>query len=184
MTEATKPATATKPAAESDTMLVLDTTAMPDTIDQQGRVVSGARVHEQLVDGRPRTFIFKNDEPLALPRAIALKFLRHDAFKLVDKDRNIIEFKRPPRQPEELGAGERIVLSPEETIARFDELASGALQTRVLALPGGEKFTGKPAREEMITFLVAYKASQAKSNVVNERDADGFVPEAESEEAA
>lgn len=181
----------TKPAAKPQLFHVVDTTATPDDIDGNGKTISGARVHEQLVDGVKRSFRFEHGKPLAMPKAIAMKFLRHDSFRLTNEEGEPIEFKRAPRQPDELGAGERLVLKPEETVARLDELSIPALQQRVLPHPGGEKFAAVPAkadrasleafRGEMVQFLLDIKAALAKANTSRERDvgAGEFTPEAE-----
>jgi len=85
---------------------VLDTTAQPDSVDSEGKTRSGKRSHQMPVDGAVRTFEFEHGKPLAMPRAVALKFLKHyPAFQLTDADGNPKAFLRPPKQPHELQAG-------------------------------------------------------------------------------
>jgi len=173
--ELAKPAAKAEAKAEVKTLFVLDTTA-----------VSGPRTHEQIIDGMVKSFTFEQGKALPLPKAVAIKFIRHDAFKLVDKDGNLIEFKRRPKQPDELGAGETLVLAQDETIARYDELSTPSLQARVLEMAGGERFAEAPVRGEMIAFIIEAKVKAAKANVSREADVgkDEFLPEPDLEDAA
>lgn len=170
-----------------ETLFVLDTTAQPDSTDSQGKTLPGARHHQMPVDGILKTFIFEHGKPLEMPRAIALKFLKHDGWKLTDKDGNLKTFRRPPKQPHELQAGEQLVVANDETVARYDELSTNALQHRVLEMVGGEKFAGSsPNRDAMIDFIVAAKVAAAKLNTSKKPDVgrDEFVPDADLDEVA
>lgn len=172
--QATEPseAAAPKPAKKKPaTYLVLDTTARPDI----------ARTHELIIDGIPRPFTFHYGKPLELEVAIAVKFLKHEGFKRVDADGNVIPFKRAPKQPDELQAGETLHIAVDETIARFDELTNNALQHRCLEMPGGEQFARNPLRQAMIDFIVDRKRTTAKANTAKpERlDLEEFTPEPE-----
>lgn len=162
-------------APKPPTLYVIDSTA-----------VSGPRTHSQTIQGIDRNFTFEPGKPLPLPIAVAKKFLRHEAFKLSDAEGNVRQFKRRPKQPEELGAGERINLTAEETVARFDELSTDALQARALELPNSDAFADKPDRFKMIEFLIAAKAAQVKANLDKEPEvaADAFTPDADLDEAA
>lgn len=182
----TKSTGKTEAPAQPEPWYVVDTTAQPDTI-QNGVVISGARTHEQFVDGRIKPFVFKAGEPVAMSPATAIKFLRHDAFIRTDKDGNQIEYQRAPKQPEDLGAGERLVLKDNETVARYDELSTVALQQRAAELPGGEQFSGangKPDRAAMIAFIVQARTALRKANSSSDARPDEFVPEAEIEDEA
>lgn len=151
LNEATAAAKPEAKAKANQILYVLDTTATHD---------SGPRTHEQIVDGAVQPFKFEFGKPVPMPPAIALKFLRHDGFKLTDERGNVREFRRPPRQPNELQAGEKFALGSEETVARYDELSTPALQHRVLEMPGGEQFAQTPVRAEMIKFIVDAKAKE------------------------
>jgi hypothetical protein len=191
-TEKPKAEKAEKPA----TMFVMDTTAAPDSYDGNGKLVPGFRVHDIILDGAKRSFKFEAGKPTELPAVVAMKFLKHDALKATDKDGELIKFERPPRQPDELGAGERLELKVNETVARLDELSIPALMQRVLPIPGGEKFGAMPDkptkavleefRAEMVRFLVDHKAATAKANTSTERDVKPgeYTPEAEFEDEA
>lgn len=151
-----------------------------DTTAQHGV----SRTHEQIIDGRIKAFTFEAGKPLGMPQAIAIKFLRDAAFVRTDEKGEAVAYERAPRQPEELGAGEKLTLKDSETIARYDELSTRALLQRVVVLPGGEKFASgaaKPATEEMVAFIVAAKAAHRKANTSKASDTgrDDFVPEAE-----
>lgn len=180
MATATDTASDAKPAKKTpaeQTVLVLDTTA-----------VDGPRTHEQIVKGAVKPFTFKPGEPLDLPVPIAVKFLRHPAFRPVNAKGETIAYERPPRQPEDLGAGERLVLADSETVARYDELGTKALLQRALEMPNGEQFatTDKPDRGELVKFILETKAAQRKANASKEPDVgkDAFVPDAELEDEA
>lgn len=169
-------APAPKPAvpAGPPKMLVLDTTAT---------VASGKRVHEQIINGARQSFTFEPNVALELDAAVALKFLRHDAFKLVQNGQ-IVDKQRRPKQPDELEAGEKVVLQEHETIARLDELSTKALFTRAVEMPGGEVFAQSPTppdRNALITFIMKRKADIKKANLSKKKDVadDEFVPEAE-----
>lgn len=170
---------ANRPLVPADaTVFVLDITATSE---------SPVRTHELIVDGVLKPFVFHHGKPLALPLPIALKFLKTESFKRTDAAGNVIEFKRRPKQPDELGAGEKIRLGDHETIARYDELSSAALLQRAAELPGGEVFakSGTPDRDGMIEFIKETKAKLKKANTAKERDVgdDEFVPEAEIDAA-
>lgn len=176
--KANEPKADAKPA-ERKKMRVLDTTAVPGGAN---------RHHEQIVDGIARTFIFEPGKGLELPAEIAVKFLKTDGFKLVDDDNNVVVYERPPRQPEDLGAGEKLVLAPNETVARYDELTNAALVKRAAPMPGGEVFarSAQLDRAAVIRFIMDTKAKLAAANVSKDKDIgdDEFLPPAETDEAA
>lgn len=176
-----KTAVAKKAAPPAD-VYVLDTTAGPDTYDQHQRPVSGDRIHEQIVNKQVVPFRFKMGIGTPMPFEIAAKFLQHEGFLLVDKDNKPIAYERPPKQADQLQAGEKIEIPPDHCIARLDELTNAALLKRVLVLPGGEKFANASApgdRLRIIKFMLARKAEIAKANLSTKPDraADEFVPD-------
>lgn len=165
---------ASAPKAAPKTYLVLDSTAK-----------DGPRIHEMLVNGAVRPFVFKPGEALELDAPIALKFLKHDAFWAVNAKGERIAISRRPRQPEELGAGERFRLGENETVANYTELTTDALIHRAVELPGGEQYaTGAPDRAAIIAFIKQTTEANRKANTVNENDADGYTPEAELDDEA
>jgi len=165
---------ATATNAADSAMLVLDPTAK-----------DGPRVHEMRVNDSVKPFTFEPGKGLPLPTAIAIKFLAK-GFKLVDDKGSLIPWQLRPKQPDELGAGESIKLSDNETIARVDELSTEALLQRALEMPGGEQFAAKGERGAMIDFIVATTIARNKAKVSTQSELgdDEFVPEAEAEEAA
>jgi response regulator RpfG family c-di-GMP phosphodiesterase len=175
--EAEKPAAAAKakpPAPAAAKLFVLDTTA-----------IEGKRIHEQLVNGHVKQFTFEPYKGTELDAAVAAKFLQHEAFKRVDEAGNEIEYQRPPRQPEQLQAGETLKLAGNETVARFDELTNTSLLKRACALPGGEKFIDTKDRPGLIKFIIDAKAKLAAANkAAPEVSKDEFVPEADYDEEA
>lgn len=167
---AAAPAAAKKPAL----LLVLDTTATHE---------SGKRTHELIVEGMKKSFVFEAGVPQALAPAIAFKFLKHDAFWLVDDKGNRQDYRRRPRQPDELQAGEVLTLADNETVARYEELSMPALIQRALELPNSEKFSASnPSRSEMVKFIVEAKTKAKRENTKKDMAPNEFVPEAEFEE--
>lgn len=172
------PAAAEAPAKGPQLWYVVDTTVQIDA----------PRTHEQIVAGRITPFKFEAATPLAMAPAIALKFLKHPAFIRTDADGKEIAYERAPKQPEELGAGEKLILKDNESIARYDELSTAALMQRAAVLPDGEKFASgtKPDREEMIAFITAFKLANRKANAAKEpeRAKDEYDPGADDLEDA
>lgn len=165
-------ATASSVPAVAPVILVLDKTA-----------VEGPRIHEMPVLGAIRKFTFQPGVGTPMPPEIAAKFLKHeDAFAPVNEQGQVLPYTRAPKQLEELQAGEKLNLSEQETVARFDELSSPSLYRRCVELPGGEKFSqgDRPDRGGMIVFLMA--AAKAKRNqgktAASDVGPDDFVPEA------
>lgn len=155
-------------------LLVLDTTATAEV---------PKRVHDMTVNGRITPFTFERGKPLAMPPAVAFKFLAHDAFWLVDENGNRQDYRRRPKQPDELQAGEHLELADNETVARYEELSTPALMQRVLELPGSDKFAvGNPVRSEVIRFIVEIKAKARKENTKRDTAPMEFVPEPEFDE--
>lgn len=175
---------AEKPAEKkpAPVMRVVDTTAVPfDELSKRG----GPRTHVLVVDGLNKSFTFQPHEAKELPPAIAVRFLKDEAFKLVDKEGNPIEYRRRPRLPEELGAGERLAVADDEVIARLEELTDKALQLRALELTGGEKFAEAANRADMIAFLTEHRKKRAKANAAPpEVGGDTFTPEPELDDEA
>jgi hypothetical protein len=175
---ATTKTDAPKTKKKAEPMFVLDTTAS---------AASGPRSHELIVDGLIQVFTFNPGKPLELDQATAAKFLKHDAFWLTDEKGKKIAYARRPKQPDELGAGEKFVLAEDQTVAKYEELSPKALYARCLELPGGEKFSRsetRPSDASMIKFLMDHKAKLAKLNTSKESDTgDGeFTPEAEADD--
>lgn len=162
------------PAKAADTIMrVLDTTALIDPTNPVNRI------HAQIINGSVHQFTFKPGEGTPLPREVALKFLQHDGFKLVDENNQEMAYKRPPRQQEDLQAGETLKLADDETVARYDELHNEALLKRVGAMLGGEKFARTaPNRSAIIKFIVEGKKKTVVAKKSKEPDvkSDEFVP--------
>ena len=166
----------TERAKLPETLYVLDTTALPSR---------GPREHEMIVsDARGqklrKAFKFEPGVPLELPFAVAIKFLKIPEFKRSDKDGNLLPYQRQPKQPNELGAGERFALADHQTVADYHELATMNLLQRVYELPGGElleKSTDReniPAfREKLINFLIRTTVERREANAAR---ASGIAP--------
>lgn len=142
------------------TFFVLDMTAIPG---------KGTRIHEMVVEGRIRTFKFEPTEALELPVAIAIKFLKHKEFRRTDAHGNLLAYRRQPKQPDELGAGEAFKLEDHQSIADYCELTTVALLQRALELPGGEMLPDKTDRQALIDFLIKSKVKRRAANVERTR---------------
>lgn len=163
--------TAAPSKAKSDTkdFYVLDTTAIAG---------KGERVHQMMVDGLLKNFTFQPGIPTLLPIEVAIKFLKHDAFRLTDKDGTLQAYNRRPKQPDELGAGERFSVPDHQTVANYTELTNAALQQRVLELPGGEGLPDLKNRQMLIDFIIKTTVERRKANAEKKPDigADEFIP--------
>lgn len=149
-----------------DQMYVLDTTARPGV----------NRTHELVVRGIERPYTFEYGKPLLLSRTEAVRFLEHDAFKYTDADGNVLNDYQPtPKQPENVQAGEIFALKENETIARFDELSTAAMQHRCLTKHGGDRFESSNDRSAMISFLMAAKPKMSKPVSAKPRADDDLV---------
>ncbi|MER8602793.1 hypothetical protein NKH48_03225 [Mesorhizobium sp. M1233] len=157
-------------------MFVLDMTATPS---------GGPREHDMLVEGVVRTIKFVPGKPNKMPREIAVKFLKiSTAFKLTDANGTVLPWRGVPKQPDELQAGEKLKLAPDETIANFHDLHDQALWLRAVEFPGGEKVAESGDREAMIALIVTALAERKKINSVNEANPDEWTPPADDEDAA
>lgn len=162
-----------KPTAPAQ-MYVLDTTCRPGD--------NAKRTHDMPINGQVRPITFEYGKPLALPEVLARKFLEYDAFLHTNAEGDVLPYQRRPKQPEDLGAGEALVLKDDETIARFDELSTIALQNRVIAKNGGEKFAASSDRGAMIAFLAALKPKPPQ--VAKAKPVDGWPDLVDLEEEA
>lgn len=158
-------------------------------VDRSATAITGPRVHELLdPNGVARPYKFEPYTPNRLPLAIALKFLKSEGFVLTDADGNEQEFRRTPKRPEELAAGEQLAIKPDETIARYDELSTKALFFRCAVLPGGEVVAQSNNRGAMIRFIIDHFEAIKRKNSERERrygaDAglDEFTPPAEADD--
>jgi hypothetical protein len=120
-----------------ETLDVLDTTATQQYPE---------RTHELRIGDEIKQYTFKTGQKLALPAAIAMRFLKEPSFIVTDQDGKRIT--PPPVEPEN-----PLALGRGETIARFDELSADALMIRCKAEPGGDMFKRNTGRQPMIQFL-------------------------------
>lgn len=139
--------------------LIIDTLCEPPTHDGE-REVYKSRKHDVLMaGGQLRTLAFNYNRATVVPEAIAVKLLKEPAFVRVDEHGDAIEWRNPPKQPEELQAGEQFQLAADETVAKYDEMTVEALKIRAMQMVGGE--TVKTAKkEDVIAFLIAAVAAK------------------------
>jgi hypothetical protein len=168
-------ATASKAAPQvPEFLFVLDTTALPG---------KKPRKHELIIDGLIKSFEFQPGQPLRLETPIAIKFLRHPEFKRSNEKGDLMPYARRPRQPEELGAGERFALKDHQTVADYNELTNMALYQRAMELPGGEMLGNKRDRQALIDFITKTTVDKRKANAAKQSDVgrDEFTPAPESD---
>lgn len=122
---------------------------------------------------------------MSMPKA--LTFLRDPAFQVWNE-----HGQRVQNMPDQSrGIGKMPELQPGETIAHVEELTTEALRARAAQRVGGERFTGKTTRKELIEFLchdgltavqrtavAANQAAGADSDLIADEDDDDFAAEA------
>lgn len=160
-------------------VLVVDTTATDP---------NRPRIHEYIEGGQVKRLSFKPNEAKELPRLLAATFLKHEGFIRVNAEGDQIEWDGAvPKQPSEMGAGEKFVLKANETIARFSELTAQAIANRAALIPGGPEFIQRPglSKQEVIDFVQRYHEEEARKNTKAEEDVlvgdgieGGFIPDA------
>jgi hypothetical protein len=163
-----------------DKVLIVDTNAHPDQPSADGtKTIKGSRVHEMMIDGRKRAFVFEHGVPLAVEWPVAIRFLRDEAFRLVDENGEELPFQRTPKQPHELEAGQQFRLGDEETVARYEELHDEALRLRAMQIPGGERFGRSTNRDAMVEFIMSANASRRRENTARPPSDEEFTPDEE-----
>lgn len=132
------------PHAEADapdTLEVTDTTCVPG---------APRRVHAMMIGGSVKEIEFNLGRPTAVPLDVGLRFLKTDAFLVVDPRTGRKYDPTPPVPTQESG----FRLGPDETVARWDELTQDALFVRAKQLPGAEDIKkGSTPKEKLIEFL-------------------------------
>lgn len=158
-------------------------------VDRSATARSGPRTHELLdASGYARPYTFEPFKPVLLPLAVALKFLASEGFVLTDAHGTEQPFRKAPKRPEDLVAGEKLELKPDETVARYDELSTKALFFRCAVLPGGEVVAQSNDRNAMIRFIVDHyetlrrKNSQREARIGADEGLDEFTPPADFDE--
>jgi hypothetical protein len=148
---------------------VIDTNARRETANNEENRHKGfgPRTHDLLIGGHKQTFVFNPHEPKMLSFAVAVKFLAISGFQHVAADGTPLPYSRRPKQPDELGAGEKFELADHQTVADMGELTNMALLQRVLELPGGEQFRAvdKPDRKAMIDFIKKSAKQRRQANM-------------------
>lgn len=154
-------------------LFVLDTTAKPG---------QGPREHQMIVDGLIKTYKFEPVTPLELPFAVAIKFLRIPEFIRTSKEGDALPYQRQPKQPHEMGAGEKFELADHQTVADYNELSNVALLQRALELPQGEMVPRD--RKSLTEFIVKTYVERRKANAEKTAGAKKPDPEVELAEIA
>jgi hypothetical protein len=142
------------PDPDKGFMYVMDQSATPN---------SGNRVHHLRIKGGVlKAFEFAAGVPLRMEFAFAMQFLKNEGFLQTDSNGEVVEFKRAPKRPEDLEAGEKLTLSETQTIAELDELVNSALIKRAAIIPGSEAVIRTGPREAIIEFMVThYRTTKA-----------------------
>ena len=124
----------------------------------------GPRVHELMVDGRPRKFTFPVQDYIEIDPAVAVPLIGNDGFEVKTVDGVTL---RP------LNAGPELVqLRTGQVIADLHELDKAALANRCRAYHGGDKFHPiRSTKNDMIDFLMRAQ-SAAAGEAVDDEDAE------------
>jgi hypothetical protein len=152
--------------ASGNTLRVIDRAAM-----------MGPRTH--LMPNEPGTrdssYTFQDWQTATeVPIHHAMMFAQCPDFEVYDQDGKPLTM----RNLEGVGGTGKLVLRPDETIARLDELSREALIDRAKRLPGGDKIS-RMKREDMLAALLAANKPDLR---VEEEDADDLVePDADGE---
>jgi hypothetical protein len=104
---------------------------------------------------------------VSVPLHRAMMFAQAPDFEVYDEDGKPLTM----RNLEGVGGTGKLVLRPDETIARLDELSREALVERAKRLPGGDKIA-RMKREDMLSALLAANKPDMR---VEEEDADDLV---------
>lgn len=129
-----------------------------DTCIQPG---GANRVHEMIVDGRRQSFTFEAGKPLEMAEMTARKFVPIvEGFEVLDEQGKRVL----PTIPVTHGYGDKAaVLEEDQCIARLSELSLPALLERAWVLIGGEAYTAKSKREDVISFIQRTRLAQEKA---------------------
>lgn len=133
------------------TLFVLDTNCRPGF---------EVRVHQVALDnGGFVSYEFKEHEKLEMPAEHAMKFLKDEAWIVIDH-----EGKRV-RPITDVKAGQEIPkLGPNQVVATWDELTAVALLVRTMMRRGGEKFKKGSKKDDLIEFLTSDSAMKGKAD--------------------
>ena len=152
--------------ASGNTLRVIDRAAM-----------MGPRTHHMPNEPgtRDSQYVFPDwQTAIEVPIHHAMMFAQAPDFEVYDQDGKPLTM----RNLEGVGGTGKLVLRPDETIARLDELSREALIDRAKRLPGGDKIS-RMKREDMLAALLAANKPDLR---VEEEDADDLVePDADGE---
>lgn len=113
------------------------------------------RIHEPIVG---KKVALRADEKTYMEMPMAVRFLCDPAFHVFNE-----HGQRVKNMPDKMATvGKMPELQPGETIAHVEELMKDALLARAARKPGGERFTSKTTREELIHFLVKGAMSSSR----------------------
>lgn len=145
-------------------LTVTDTTCTPEY---------PKRTHDFMYQGRRAqvTFELAKGACLNLPIDIALKFLKDEAFEVVDPDTGS-KYDPTPKQPDAAGAS--FELGPDEVVAKLDELTREALFIRAKQLPGSDDLKPNSPKEKLVAFMAA--SSLRKKQPKGRDDIDAIQP--------
>lgn len=119
------------------------------------------RTHEIMSEGRLIPFTFEYGKAIDMPEPQARKFVPIvEGFEVLDEQGKRVL----PTIPVNHGYGDKAaVLNEDECIARLSELNLPALLERAWVLPGGEAFTAKSKREDVVGFIQKTRATQDRA---------------------
>ena len=106
------------------------------------------------IDPDVKTYELRSDKGTQMPMEHALKFLSDPSFKVMAPTGNRImpvpktDLSKPITKP-----------ADHEIVVSYEELSVEALTRRCLVLPGADQLPQGATKEQMVTFLVAWRAS-------------------------
>lgn len=119
------------------------------------------RTHEIMSEGRLIPFMFEYGKAIEMPEPQARKFVPiTEGFEVLDEQGKRVL----PTIPVTHGYGDKAaMLEDDQCIARLAELNLPALLERAWVLVGGEAFTAKSKREDVVGFIQKTRAAQEKA---------------------
>ena len=134
------------------------------------------RVHDLVINGQVRSYIFNYGKPLEMTEAEARKFMAIEAFQVFNTQGDRV---LPTVSVFEGIGTNRRELANNECIARFDELTLDSLRDRAAPLPGGENIIrANTPKAEVIAFMIgARKKKQALERAPEKAPARSFDPD-------
>lgn len=132
------------------------------------------RTHDMMIDGEVKSVNFKYPNPLPMPFAEAMKFLK-DGFIVRDQEGNVV------LMPTETKLETLTQFGVDKVIASLSELTVESLYARAAGMPGGERLRPNSTRPALISFLKEASQKMMAQNTKQDRKENLEMSEGELE---